>query len=203
MKLSRSAIAFMLSASLFLLVLSGCGEVLETPKGLTVTSTNPITLTWTAPANATSYNVYRGTVSGGISTKTRIATDISTTSYTDSTAVGGTTYYYQITAKNDDGASGASNEVQATAAGGSFALVGNVSGNSVVLTWAAIPGASSYRIYRGTSESNLNVLPSGVITTSFSDTTVVTGTTYYYQVAAIDAASAELQRSNVTSILMP
>jgi hypothetical protein len=54
----------------------------------------------------------------------------------------------------------------------------------VDLAWTAVSGATSYRIYRGTSASNINtaLTPSGVTGTSYSDTTAANGTTYYYAV---------------------
>ncbi len=185
------------------LLLTGCGDTPETPKGLSVTSNNPITLSWSAVSNAKSYSVYRGTTSGGLSSKTRVATDITVTTYTDNSTVGGTTYYYQVTAKNDDGSSNASNEIQATASGGSFALVGSISGTGVSLSWATVSGAVSYRIYRGTSATNLTLLHSDITITTYLDTTVAVGTSYYYQVAAVNGSGAELQRSNISDGLTP
>jgi fibronectin type 3 domain-containing protein len=84
------------------------------PIGLSATAGNSsVTLGWSASSGATSYNVYRGTTTGGEST-TAIATGITAVSYTDSTAVNGTTYYYKVTAVNGGGASGLSNEASAT-----------------------------------------------------------------------------------------
>lgn len=186
-----------------IVMLAGCGDVPSTPGGLTVTSNNPITLSWSSVANAKSYSVYRGTASGSLSTKTSIATGITTTSYIDTTATSGTTYYYQVTAVNDNGGSSASNEVQATAAGGSFALVGNVSGLGVALTWAAVTNATSYKIYRGTTAGSLAQVYTGVTATSYQDNAVQYGTAYYYQVAAVDAANTELSRSNITNAITP
>ncbi len=56
-------------------------------------------LTWTASADAVSYNIYRSTVSGGPYTIIN-ASSVSTTAYTDSTVVSGDTYYYVATAVN-------------------------------------------------------------------------------------------------------
>lgn len=86
------------------------------------TTTHGVMLTWTAPTSAgtnaggaaatiTGYSVLRGTTSGGESS-TPIATGITTTSYLDTTAVSGTTYYYEITATNSANlTSGPSNEM--------------------------------------------------------------------------------------------
>jgi len=82
------------------------------PTGLTATSS--ITLSWTAPggsscAYASSYNVYRSTTSGsGFSV---VASNVTSTTYTDTAIVGGTTYYYKVSAVNSAGESSPTSEV--------------------------------------------------------------------------------------------
>ena len=61
-----------------------------------------IYVTWSASSDATSYNVYRSTSTGGL--KPVIASPTST-SYTDTNITCGTTYYYWIAAKNSSGTS--------------------------------------------------------------------------------------------------
>ncbi len=59
----------------------------------------------------------------------------------------------------------------------------------VTLRWSASSGASSYDVYRsGTSATGYALLAGGVTGTSYLDTTVHNGTTYYYVVTAVDAA---------------
>jgi len=70
------------------------------PIGPTLTAKGGIgqvVLTWTASTGATSYDVWRGTASGG--PYTSIATTTATT-YTDTGCSNGTTYYYIVTALN-------------------------------------------------------------------------------------------------------
>ena len=60
----------------------------------------------------------------------------------------------------------------------------------VLLNWTASSGASSYNIYRSLSSNGEGSTPYqiGVMGTSFTDTTVSSGTTYYYQVTAVGIA---------------
>jgi hypothetical protein len=89
------------------------------PAAPTLTAATPgnstVHLTWTAPSNGgspiTNYDVYRGTSSGG---ETLLATLGNVTSFDDNTAANGTTYYYEVSAKNAVGEGPVSNERSAT-----------------------------------------------------------------------------------------
>jgi fibronectin type 3 domain-containing protein len=86
----------------------------STPTGLTATAGNgQVSLNYTAATGATTYNIYRGTTSGGEST-TAVATGVTALSYTDAGLNNNTTYYYKVTASNSSGSSGYSNEASAT-----------------------------------------------------------------------------------------
>jgi len=85
------------------------------PSGLTATAgSGHVSLSWSASRGATSYNVLRSTTSGGPYSQAGAST---TTSYVDSSVTNGTTYYYVVTAVNDSGQSGDSNEASATPTG--------------------------------------------------------------------------------------
>jgi hypothetical protein len=72
-------------------------------------------LTWTAPSNGgspiTSYNVYRGTSSGGEALLRTLGT---VTAFDDTGVSSGTTYYYKVSAVNSVGEGPLSNESSAT-----------------------------------------------------------------------------------------
>ena len=70
-----------------------------------------VTLTWIASQNATSYNIYRGTTSGG--PYTRLASGIVSTTYTDVQVTHNQTLYYVITAANGNNESGYSSQTVA------------------------------------------------------------------------------------------
>jgi hypothetical protein len=69
------------------------------PAGLTATSASvsQINLTWNALTNAASYNVKRSQTNGG--PYTTIASGVTATNYVDSGLVGGTVYYYVVSAE--------------------------------------------------------------------------------------------------------
>lgn len=86
------------------------------PSNLTATAgDSQVTLSWIAVDGATSYNVKRSTTAGG--TYTTIASNVTDTSYIDTSVTNGTTYYYVVTAVNADGESSNSNEASATPEG--------------------------------------------------------------------------------------
>ena len=89
------------------------------PTGLTPTAgNNQVALSWTGSSGATSYNVKRSTTSGsGYATISGPAGTLTATTFTDTSAVNGTTYYYVVTATNGGGESANSTEASATPTG--------------------------------------------------------------------------------------
>lgn len=91
----------------------------------------------------------------------RVTTPTATLVGTGGTFAGGTTYYYDVTALNGSGEGIAGPQVAVTPA---------VNG-SVVLNWAAVPGATGYRVYRHTGAPTAAAVyyAPGLVTT-FTDT---------------------------------
>jgi hypothetical protein len=71
------------------------------------------------------------------------------------------------------------------------------SGATVNVNWLPVTGAQSYNIYRATTIGGEGSVAyaSDVTATSFVDTAVTTGTSYYYEVTAVDATPLESGRS--------
>ena len=91
----------------------------DAPTNLTTTSTTGgVSLSWTAPAssgtsNLETYGIWRATASFSAITSATLLTSFATstgTSYSDTSAVHGTTYYYRVTATNATATSSLSNE---------------------------------------------------------------------------------------------
>jgi hypothetical protein len=175
------------------------------PTGLTATAGDTqVTLAWSASSSATSYDIYRSLTPGGEGT-TAYKTGVTGTSYTDSGLTDGTTYYYKVTAVNSAGESGQSSEASATPQaslpgipGGLTATAGN---GQVSLSWNASTGATSYSIYRSLTPGGegATAYKTGVTTTSFTDTGLTNGTTYYYQVTAVNGAGESGKSSEVSA----
>jgi len=137
----------------------------------------------------TSYNVKRSTTNGG--PYTTIATvNNGFESYDDNSVNNGTTYYYVVSAVNGGDESVNSTQVSATPAALTAPVATATAGNGyVALSWTASAAATTYAVYRATSNSGPFTSPieGGLTTTSCNDTTVSNGTTYYYQVSAWNA----------------
>ena len=169
--------------------------------GNSATSGKPM-LTWNAVYGATSYRIYRSTSKGsGYS----LLGTTTATSYTNTGAKAGTTYYYRVKACNDAGLSPYSNIVSGQVKtvtpkpAAPVVKIGNsASSGKPMLTWNAVSGATSYKVYRATSQNGTYSLLGTVTATSYTNTGAKAGTTYYYKVKAVNSAG-ESAYSNVVS----
>jgi chitodextrinase len=176
--------------------LSGQGGTAQppaTPTGLAVTATTSgsVSLAWNASAGATSYTVRRN----GANPVT-----VSATSTTVTGLAAATSYSFTVSASNAAGASAPSAPVTATTAGGGQVppvpgglTVTGTTCASVSLSWSASPGATSYRVYRGTT------LAATVSGTSTTITGLAASTAYTFRVSAVNAAGASAQSSPVSA----
>ncbi|MBI3411176.1 MAG: fibronectin type III domain-containing protein, partial [Planctomycetes bacterium] len=175
------------------------------PTNLTATAGNAqVTLTWTASSGATSYNIYRSTAPGGEGA-TPLVSGVTSTSFTNTGLTNGTTYYYQVTAVNSGGESVKTSEVsarpQVSAPAAPTNLTATPASTQVTLTWTASSGATSYNIYRSTTPGGEGSTPvqTGITSTSFTNTGLTNGTTYYYQVTAVNAGGESAKSSEVSA----
>ncbi len=181
------------------------------PTGLTATTpaNNTIRLTWNASSGATSYKIYRadGTDCPG---GTYVYIDsVTSTTYDDTNVSGGVTYAYVVRASNVCD-SPDSNCAQATATGQctmspTFAGLQSATNSQqstcqINLSWNAATSNCStgpnitYHIYRSTDPnfepSSANRIASCITGTSYIDTNVEYGTTYYYIVRSEDSTNS-------------
>jgi hypothetical protein len=172
------------------------------PTNLAATAGNQlVSLTWTASSGATSYNVKRGAVSGGPYTTMSSPTG---TTYANASLTNGTSYYYVVAAVNATGESGNSNQVTATPVAPPVVTAAPVNltttaGNQqVALAWTASTGATSYNVKRAATNGGPYTKVASPAGTSYTDTNVTNGITYYYVVTAV-GAGGESPNSNQAS----
>jgi fibronectin type 3 domain-containing protein len=195
--------SLLLSLTVALLWLAGCGayggagnggggggSAPAAPTGLTAATANAqVNLTWNSSSAATGYYVKRSTTTG---TEAQIAA-VSTTSYSDNNVTNGIKYYYVVSAYNSYGQSANSTEVSATPVappppGAPTGLVATAGNLQVMLTWNASTSATSYNVKRSTTSGSGYQTVGSATTTSFTNTGLTNGTTYYYVVTAVDSA---------------
>ena len=179
----------------------------STPRGVSATDgtyTTKVRVSWTPVSGASSYNVLRGASS---TTATAIVASAAGVTYDDTSASTGSTWYYAVQAVNSGGTSAASTAnsgyvALAAPSGVSLSYICSRGGN--YLTWSALSGASSYRVYWGTSSAVTtasNRMSTG--STAYAHTGLTAGSTYYYRVAGIDAAGHVGTLSAVQSATAP
>jgi len=154
------------------------------PAGLAasfVQSTN-VYLTWAPVTGAVGYLVQRSTASTNAYV---LLGSITETNYTDYGLSATTTCYYKITPVNAGGTA-ASAVVSLNGPPSAPASLSVVAGyEQVILSWPAVSGATSYVLRRGASSGNETAtVVSGYAGTSYTNTSLLNGTTYYYVVAA-------------------
>ena len=151
-------------------------------------------LTWNAVSGATSYKVYRATSQNG--TYSLLGT-VTATSYTNTGAKAGVTYYYKVKAVNSAGESAYSNIVSGRATVTTLTMGHSASSGKPQLTWKAVSGAASYKVYRATAKNGAYTVINTTKALTYTNVGAALGTTYYYKVEALNAAGKSLGFSDV------
>ncbi len=161
--------------------------------GNSATSGKPM-LTWNAVSGATSYKVYRATSQKG--TYSLLGT-VTTTSYTNTGAKAGTTYWYKVKAVNSAGESAYSNVVSGKTTVTTLTMGHSATSGKPMLTWKAVSGAASYRVYRATAKNGAYSVINTTKALTYTNVGAALGTTYYYKVEALNAAGKSMGFSAV------
>jgi len=178
-----------------------------TPTGLAADAGDlQATISWTLVPNTTSYNIYWSTTAGvTTANSTKIAK--ATNPYTLTGLANGSTYYYVVTAVNDNGESAPSAEASCTPMqpvpqGVAADSTGGT--KQVTITWSPVTDAVSYNIYWSTysdvTPSN-GYLVAGA-TGPYTLTGLTSGTTYYFVVTDVKVNSSSVKRESTASAMV-
>ena len=174
-----------------------------TPTGLAATAGDAqVSLSWNSAARASSYNVKRSTTAGGPYTT---VANVTSTAYTNTGLTNGTVYYYVVSAVNSGGESANSSQVSATpqvatVPGTPTGLTASAGDSQASLSWTASSGATSYNVKRATSSGGpYTTVASGITATSYTNTGLSSGTTYYYVVSAVNANGESANSSEASA----
>ncbi len=145
-----------------------------------------INLSWTPAIGAGGYTVYRSTSLTGTYS---IVGNVTTSNYINTGLGFNTTYYYKVRSYylvNGVKNYGMMSEPVSAKTVLSTPTVtsSNLSTTSIKLSWGAISGASGYEVYRSTTSTGTYALQGTVTTNTYSKTSLVRGTVYYYKVRA-------------------
>jgi hypothetical protein len=181
---------------------------------------NRIDVSWSPAIGAVEYRVLRSLTSGGPYTEIGFVPS-SSTSYVDNTVSSGAVYYYVVRALQPCLSSNSSEAAASTTGtcfvGPAFAGLGSATNAEattcgVQLIWPAASahcgGPLTYRVHRSTTAPFApgpgNVIASGLSATSFIDhDALYDGTTYYYQVRAVDGQNGADDGNSVTRSAAP
>jgi fibronectin type 3 domain-containing protein len=155
-------------------------------------------LSWAAGANATSYTIERATSDTG--PWTQVASVITTT-YAASGLSANTRIWYRVVSANALGpglASGASSALTLPGQPGAPTFSA-IDVTTVTVSWTApAGGAATYQLERSTSATaDWVIVATGITTTSYADSGLTGGTTWYYRVKAANA-DAQLGTQSLT-----
>lgn len=173
-----------------------------TPTGVTgqVAGKN-ITLTWQVPGNP-QYIIERST--DGISF-TQVA-EVTQTSYTETVPLWGTTYYYRVAQKAQDGTvSEFSDPIQVTIDPVPVPtnLSATLDGKNVILNWQSAEGITSYVVERSTDNATWSILANVSNATSYTDQATDPNTNYFYRVRSDGGNGQISEPSNTVKITTP
>ena len=142
-----------------------------------------ITVSWADTYSTCTYNVYRATALGGAYTYLRSTTS---GSYIDKGLTTGKTYYYKVRAyRVVDGTKIYSVYTQPLRATATLPVSAASAGyDSIKVRWKAVSNATGYALYRATSSGGMYTRIKTLTGTSYTDTGLTTGKTYYYKVRA-------------------
>jgi len=184
----------------------------STPLGFDVVASKTeltITLMWSDVENESNYEVERRTEITSFEKIATLGADAQT--YTDTNILNeNSEYFYRIRATNTAGVSAYTDSLSASSAHSGdpvidLTAIAAIDGLSVDLNWGAPDNISSIEVARGDTAQG-PFTPIATLTAdavSYQDSTVAIGTTYYYQVSAINSLGAGNVTVSITTPNVP
>ena len=159
----------------------------------TITPTNQMaTITWSAVNGAVGYILYRANnPTGPFTFPANYVQSVTTSIYTDGGLATNTLYTYLVVAMNAGGVS-TNSQIVSTPPAAPISLYPYPANGQVTLTWPAAVGATNYVLKRGTSSGGETTIAATLTNTTYADTNVLNGTTYYYVVTAVGTGGASI-----------
>ena len=154
--------------------------------------TGKVVLTWKPIEGAAKYEVYRSGTKDGTY---KLYCTLTGTTYTNSTANAGYTYYYKVKAISavlPEGNSAFSSVVSRTCDCGQIfdCETSYNKDGKVVFNWGTRKGATSYKIYRSGYQNGTYKLIGETKSNTFTDKTASAGYYYYYKIVAVNSRSS-------------
>lgn len=189
---------------------------LARPSGIQVTAgDSQVTVSWTAAAGATSYNIYYSQASGQETTASGVKLTNQTSPQVIPGLQNGTTYYFVVTAVNATGESVVSSEKSATPAATpqppaspTGVKVSSPGIGQMSVSWTAVVGATSYNVYylqAASQPTNAQVLattPTNTTATSLTVSNLTSGATYYVLVTALNGTLESGTQTSAKAIVI-
>ena len=163
-------------------------------------ATGKVRLNWEKIDGAVSYKVYRSETKDGTY---KLMKTVTGTTYTNTSAVAGKTYYYKVKAvAENSSADSAYSEVKSRTCDLPQPEVKiTKSLGKPKVSWNKVSGAVSYKVYRAASKNGTYSLVKTTTSCSYKDTAAKKNTTYYYKVVAVcNPTAGNSAYSNVVSI---
>ena len=201
---TRVLILIMMLLTVSVLILSGCSgsptnnNPVPTPLPVPAAPGAPtlavadqqITVSWTAVANATSYQVFYAETNDN--SKSMLVTAVTAPQCIINGLTDGTTYYVWIKAENSSGTSGYSPATHATPVAPltkpypPLSVSLTPGSQQLSVSWLAVSGATSYQLWFSTSNNSSTAQQTGgaITNLSYNITGLINGVTYYVWVKA-------------------
>ena len=158
------------------------------------THLDKVVVTWTDGDEEHGYTIWRHTIGTPGAATVIGSTASNVVQFDDTTAAPGMLYYYWVTASNNIGSSakGAYDTgYRRLSAPANVAASDGTSAAHVAITWSDVTGATSYRIFRHTSDTPAEGMANlGAQLSGYLDTSATPGQKYWYWVVAEASSSA-------------